>query len=73
MMPFQILPFESAATRVIAQKQREKYSHGPSISARSAMSGATTVAMSTEATVPMKEAVIPMASARDAFPFRVIG
>ena len=72
-MPFQIFPLESAATRVMAQKQREKYSHGPSISARSAIRGATTVAISTDITVPRKEAVIPMANAFDALPFNVIG
>ena len=73
IMPFQIFPLESAATSVMAQKHREKYSHGPRRSARSAITGATTVAIRTEPTVARKEAVIPTARAFDASPLSVMG
>ena len=73
MRPFQILPLESAATSVMAQKHREKYSHGPSVSAKSAITGESTVASRTENTVPMKDAVMPTASALLDWPFCVMG
>ena len=73
IMPFQMLPFERLATSVIAQKQREKYSQGPSVRAKSAMMGDTSVAIRTEKTVPRKEAVMPMASALLDSPLSVMG
>ena len=71
--PFQILPFERVATRVIAQKQREKYSQGPSVNAKSAMMGERMVASMTEKKVPRNEAVIPTARALLDSPFSVMG
>lgn len=68
-----MLPLDRAATRVMAQKHREKYSQGPSVRAKSAMMGASTVARATETTVPMKEAVMPMARALLDSPFWVMG
>ena len=66
-------PFERDAMRVMAQKHREKYSQGPSLSARFAMIGESTVARRIENTDPMKDAVIPIPSAFPASPFLVIG
>ena len=63
MMPLKMLPLEREAMRVMAQKQREKYSHGPRCSAASAITGESTVASATEPTVPIKDAVMPMPSA----------
>ena len=63
MMPLKMLPLDREAIRVMAQKQREKYSQGPRCRAASAMMGDSTVAMATEPTVPMKDAVMPMPSA----------
>ena len=68
-----MLPLESAATSVIAQKQREKYSHGPRVSAKSAMTGERNVARMTEKNVARKEAVMPTASALLDWPFWVMG
>ena len=59
--------------RVMAQKQSEKYSQGPSLRARLAMSGERTVAKRIEKTEPMKDAVIPIPNAFPACPFFVIG
>ena len=73
MRPFQMLPLEREATSVMAQKQREKYSHGPSVRAKSAMIGERRVAMMTEKKVARKEAVMPMASALFDSPLRVMG
>ena len=71
--PFQIFPLERVATRVIAQKQREKYSQGPSVSAKSAMMGERIVARITEKKVPRNEAVMPIARALLDSPFKVMG
>ena len=73
MMPLKIFPLDREATRVMAQKQREKYSHGPRWRANSAMTGESTVARATEPTVPIKEAVMPIPRALPACPFLVMG
>ena len=71
--PLKMDPFEREAIRVIAQKQSEKYSHGPKVRAKFAMIGERTVARRIENTEPMKEAVIPIPKAFPASPFFVIG
>ena len=73
MMPLKMLPLDREAIRVMAQKHREKYSQGPRCRAASAITGDSTVAIATEHTVPMKEAVMPMPSALLACPFWVMG
>ena len=57
----------------IRREHREKYSQGPRCRAASAITGDSTVAIATEHTVPMKEAVMPMPSALLACPFWVMG
>ena len=61
--PLNIDPFEREAIRVMAQKQSEKYSHGPSFNARLAISGERTVAKRIEKIDPIKDAVIPIPKA----------
>src|SRR5574344_824934 len=71
--PLNILPFDMARTIVIARKQREKYSHGPSLKARSATVSERSAPRIAESTVPMKDATIPIASALPALPDFAIG
>ena len=73
IMPFQIFPFDRLATSVMAQKHKEKYSQGPSVKAKSAMMGDTSVAIKTEKSVPRNDAVMPIASALLDSPFSVMG
>ena len=73
IIPLKIFPLEREAIRVMAQKHREKYSHGPRCKANSAITGERTVARATEPTVPIKDAVMPMPRALLAWPFLVMG
>ena len=57
----------------MAIRQRLKYSHGPSFSAISAIKVEQKVATRIETSVPIKDPVMPMDSARAACPFCVIG
>ena len=68
--PLNILPFEMASTMVIATKHREKYSHGPSFMAKSAINGLKNVATIQDKNVPAKDARIPIPKARTVSPRR---
>ena len=72
-MPWKIDPRASAATSAMAQKPSEKYSHGPSRSARRAMTGERNMAIRIDSAVPMKLATMAAPRAFTASPFRVIG
>ena len=58
---------------VMAIRHREKYSHGPSFSAISAIAPEHSMATMMETNVPIKDPVMPMDRALAALPFFVMG
>ena len=58
---------------VKAKTIREKYSHGPSRTAKVASGGAATISTAVEMSVPKNDAQTPSDSARPGSPFRAMG